>query len=143
MLVDHERLVPLSVDECWGLLASQPIGRIGLVRDGAPLVLPVNHAVSGDCIVFRTGVAAAPLPFDGEVVAFEVDGTDLVHRTGWSVLVTGTARRVVLPDGMDVPVVPWAGGDRPVLVAIVPQQITGRILTGLRVDWAQDLRGYL
>ena len=40
--------------ECWDLLASTPVGRIGVLVDSAPEIYPVNHAVDGQTIVFRT-----------------------------------------------------------------------------------------
>ena len=37
-----------------GLLASTPVGRIGVLIDSAPEVYPVNHRVDGETILFRT-----------------------------------------------------------------------------------------
>ena len=51
---------------------------------------------------------------------------------GWSVLVTGRARRVDDPDEIvalaALGLVPWAGGRRHVLVRIRPDEITGRLI---------------
>src|SRR6266508_4316639 len=45
----------LDRDECFRLLASVPVGRIAVCGPGqAPLVVPVNFALDGDVIVFRT-----------------------------------------------------------------------------------------
>lgn len=141
--MSEEHLVQLDEDDCWRLLATQPVGRIGLCRPDAPLILPVNYALVGHTIVFRTRVHAAPLPADGEHVAFEVDGLDARFHDGWSVLVTGIASHVVLPIDADVAVETWIGDDRPVLVAIDPTTISGRLLLRIEIGWAQDLRGYL
>ena len=35
----------MSPAECWRLLASTPVGRIGVLNDSAPEIYPVNHVV--------------------------------------------------------------------------------------------------
>src|SRR3546814_19119591 len=56
------------------------------------MVLPVNHAVVGHHIVFRT-LRGSLLheALMAEPVAFQVDAFDPLERTGWSVLVRGVA----------------------------------------------------
>ncbi|MEO7429615.1 MAG: pyridoxamine 5'-phosphate oxidase family protein, partial [Acidimicrobiales bacterium] len=44
----------LPPEECWSLLATVPVGRIGVLVNSAPEIYPVNHAVDGETIVFRT-----------------------------------------------------------------------------------------
>ena len=44
----------LNPGRCWELLASVPVGRVGVINDSAPEIYPVNHAVDGQTIVFRT-----------------------------------------------------------------------------------------
>jgi len=44
----------LSQKDCWELLASTPVGRIGVLNDSAPEIYPVNHVVDEHTIVFRT-----------------------------------------------------------------------------------------
>jgi hypothetical protein len=51
---DHARLEILPFDECLRLLASIPVGRAGFVADGEVVVLPVNHVVDGQDVIFRT-----------------------------------------------------------------------------------------
>ncbi|MDX1659087.1 MAG: pyridoxamine 5'-phosphate oxidase family protein [Nitriliruptorales bacterium] len=90
--LDKGQLEVLSSDECWELLAAEPVGRIAFVEAGEPTILPVNYFLDGRSIVFRTthgaklSDAALSRP-----VAFEVDAYDEDERTGWSVLVRGTA----------------------------------------------------
>jgi hypothetical protein len=66
----------------------------------------------------------------GEVVAFEVDDYDAVYHTGWSVLLTGVARVVTLPDELSrlkqLPLRPWAPGGRDDYVRISRHIVTGR-----------------
>ncbi len=44
----------LERHECLRLLASQPVGRVAVVVDAWPMIFPVNYALDGDSIVFRT-----------------------------------------------------------------------------------------
>src|SRR5437016_3606379 len=86
-------LEELSRDDCLALLRSSRVGRIALVVDEFPVVLPVNYRLvetSG-----RTWIALRTRP--GNIIerapvhaAFEIDGIDPAHQQGWSVLVRGT-----------------------------------------------------
>ena len=51
---DHAGLETLPFHVCLRLLASVPIGRVGFYADGEVVLLPVNHAVDGQDVVFRT-----------------------------------------------------------------------------------------
>ena len=116
-------------DECLRLLASVPLGRFVRVVGGAPHVVPVNHVVDGDGIVFRS---------DGRKhgrVAFEADSYDQDTRSGWSVVVHGDAEEVTRFDDPEtwtrvheLPVDPWAGGEKGHWIRIRPTSITGRRL---------------
>ena len=92
---DHRGLRVLSFEECQERLKATPVGRVALVHAGEPVVFPVNHAMDGVDVVFRTlwgsKLRAAE---DAGTVAFEVDGYDTVTETGWSVIVKGTAEVV-------------------------------------------------
>ena len=117
--------------ECWELLASTPVGRIGVLVDSAPEIYPVNHAVDGETIVFRTERGEKLRGLDrSPAVCFEVDGYDPDTRTGWSVLVKGRAREVTAPDeerrllGLDLRY--WSVGPKPRWVRIESAEVTGR-----------------
>ena len=57
------------------------------------MVLPVNHAVDGQDVVFRTAHGSKLSAAEGQaVVAFEVDACDPQTRSGWSVLVHGVRK---------------------------------------------------
>jgi uncharacterized protein len=130
--IDHAGLEPLSFDTCLELLASVHLGRIGFHADGELVILPVNHAMDGQDVVFRTS-GGSKLAAAGEqgLVAFEVDAYNEETRAGWSVLVTGRAA-VVYEDaeierlsqlGLDR----WAASaQRPFWVRIRPTSVTGR-----------------
>src|SRR5579864_9394187 len=87
----------LAPAECLRLLASVPVGRVGVTIDALPAVLPVNFVVSDGAVLFRT-VPGTKLDTAtaGAVVAFEADGYD-PPSDAWSVLVRGVARPLVGP----------------------------------------------
>lgn len=126
------RLVELLSDECWTLLGTCSVGRLAWSNPNGPTVLPVNFTVADERIVFRTSpYSAAARECDDLPVAFEADEVDPFTRSGWSVLVRGTARLVydeslVPPDSTDLDV--WAEGSRALHVVIEPREITGRRL---------------
>lgn len=123
-------LTELSEHECLRLIAPGGIGRIAFELAGRLTVVPVNFAVHGGEIVFRTAATTAIGRYGEGPVAFEVDRTDRAMHEGWSVLVSGTARRAgddetaALRTTVDV--APWADGDRELYVVITPSLITGR-----------------
>ncbi len=121
----------LRTEDCYLLLRSRSLGRVGVKLADELVVLPVFYALFDDDIVFRTApgtkLDAAVL---GTKVAFEVD--DPVP--GWSVLVTGHAEELRHPDeqskarsrlGHD-----WPAGERERLVRIRAENVTGR-----RIHW--------
>jgi nitroimidazol reductase NimA-like FMN-containing flavoprotein (pyridoxamine 5'-phosphate oxidase superfamily) len=96
--LDHSGLGVLSTEECLDRLRSARVGRIAFVSDGEPVILPVNHGMDGDAVVFRTDAGSKLIAADDELpVAFEVDGFDPDRRTGWSVLLRGVATSVLDP----------------------------------------------
>ena len=135
--VTDRELEELDVAECLRLIASGGIGRIGYSGRYGPTVMPVNYQLYEGTIVFRTtpdsttdedlrtGIANAEYK-----VAFEIDDFDTAARTGWSVLIQGSAHHVeseaerasVAGAGVD----PWPGGDRELFLRINPSRVTGR-----------------
>ena len=84
----------LDEAECLRLLASTTVGRLGFVVQERPIVLPVNYAVDGRTVVFRTGEGTVLNKAALQMVAFEVDKIDDATHTGWSVLAQGVAQDV-------------------------------------------------
>ncbi|MCB5169873.1 pyridoxamine 5'-phosphate oxidase family protein [Streptomyces bambusae] len=91
---------PLDRTEALRLLGTVSLGRVVFTQQALPAVRPVNHVVDGEDVVVRLhdGSALAgllaPADADGVVVAYEADEIDPVTHLGWSVVVTGFARRV-------------------------------------------------
>src|SRR5262249_1645588 len=127
-------LETLTRDECLELLATRGIGRISLQLGDDPAILPVNFAMLGDDVVFRTdpGAKLSAAVLRGKV-AFEVDQTQPFSHEGWSVLVVGHAEEVRDRDTLDavarLPLRPWADGVRDQVVRIRAEKVTGRRLT--------------
>ncbi len=113
-------------------MAGARVGRLAFVSQGDPVILPVNHGLDGESVVFRTANGSKLLASDSELpVAFEVDGYDADRRSGWSVMIRGVA--VTVTDPADVArlnllgVWPWADLiERTNWVRIRTYSVTGR-----------------
>ena len=127
---NERALVALSRRECLELLRTEQIGRAVFTDRAMPQILPVTYAVLGDDIVLATtSTSRLAVASEGGVLAFEVDHHDPVTRTGWSVVVTGLAYRVV--DPMEQARVlsvldPWAPGHHDLLLRLPSSVLTGR-----------------
>jgi Pyridoxamine 5'-phosphate oxidase len=119
----------LAPEECWSLMGVAGIGRVAVTVDGAPRIVPVNYAVVGDVIYFRTAVGTILNNVVSQKVAFEVDAFDSSSRSGWSVCVVGSGRP--MPEcRSDVVIDSWAPRRRELRYCIVPDEVTGRRLFG-------------
>jgi nitroimidazol reductase NimA-like FMN-containing flavoprotein (pyridoxamine 5'-phosphate oxidase superfamily) len=125
----------LSAVACDRRLRHAAVGRVGLTVDGHPEIFPVNFAMdaAGD-LYFRTDPGAKLDALrHAEVIAFEIDGFDEEHQSGWSVLVVGEAYRVADPERLEAVFAsglhPWAAGERTHVIRLVPTKVTGRILS--------------
>jgi nitroimidazol reductase NimA-like FMN-containing flavoprotein (pyridoxamine 5'-phosphate oxidase superfamily) len=122
----------ITRDECYALLRAEPIGRLAIVHGGAPKVFPVNHALDGDDVVFRTDRGSKLDIGPRAPACFEVDRFDAATRTGWDVVVSGRLEEVTEHDGerlrrvMSLRVDPWADGERTHWMRLVPRDVTGR-----------------
>jgi nitroimidazol reductase NimA-like FMN-containing flavoprotein (pyridoxamine 5'-phosphate oxidase superfamily) len=123
----------LDGDECYRLLASQQIGRLGVNAEHYPLIYPVNYGLDNGVIVIRTRAGTKLAAADHANVTFEVDEIDQRTRSGWSVLVRGLAEEVTSDHRADLVrrttgsgVTPWAPGDHGHWLRLIPQDISGR-----------------
>ncbi|HZK58775.1 MAG TPA: pyridoxamine 5'-phosphate oxidase family protein, partial [Cryobacterium sp.] len=81
----------LSEDECWELLLSASLGRLGLSVADEPEIFPVNFVAADKRLVFRTAEGTKLLELTvNNRVALETDGVG--RDEAWSVVVKGTAR---------------------------------------------------
>lgn len=99
----------LSRRECLDLLARRTVGRVVFTERALPAIRPVRYTLIGTHIVLADTEPELADRLDGQVVAFQIDqegGRDPGVRLGdtagggWSVVVTGTARRLPAPDGL-------------------------------------------
>ncbi len=129
----------LSPAECVRRLSASAVGRIALEVDGHPEIFPVNFAMDGDAVVFRTDVGtkleAVERP---QTVAFEVDGFDEESRGGWSVLVVAHPQRVrdteVIARLDQLGLEPWLPGEKHHWVRLDPLKVTGRRIHQTKPD---------
>jgi hypothetical protein len=124
----HPQLEVLTKEESEAHLVPGGIGRLVLTAPRGPLALPVNFRfVDGD-IVFRTAVDSPLAAAVGALVGFEVDHIDEAMSEGWSVVISGHARRVVAPSEQlnEFEIEPWAGGTRETVIRIKTTDISGR-----------------
>jgi nitroimidazol reductase NimA-like FMN-containing flavoprotein (pyridoxamine 5'-phosphate oxidase superfamily) len=128
----RSRLGIIERDECLRLLAGDEIGRLAVVAGNTAVVVPVNFALDGETIVFRTDAGTKLDDGPRARASFEVDCFDRERRTGWSVVATGRLEEVTPYDAATfarvrlLSVDPWAGGDKAHWMRLVPDRLTGR-----------------
>jgi uncharacterized protein len=127
----------VNTDEAFALLArgGQHVGRLVITVGGEPVVFPLNYAVDGDAIVFRTQVGTKLTGITRSLATFEVDQIDASGQ-GWTVAFEGLAQEVLdsdpeaLRDRMAaIELDTWPGGDRPHVVRIRPYRVHGTAWT--------------
>ncbi|WP_037864345.1 pyridoxamine 5'-phosphate oxidase family protein [Streptomyces sp. NRRL S-340] len=134
----------LDRQECLRLLVTTVVGRVVHTRQALPAVLPVNYRVGSDGAVLLRTAAASELAraIDGAVVAFEADEVDAATRSGWSVVVTGSASVMSDPAERGHLVADWppswVPSPREVFIRIEPELVTGRELVGGRSLYGLD-----
>jgi uncharacterized protein len=128
---DRAGLEMLHLGDCFGLLASVPVGRIAFAAGGEVVILPVSFLVDGQDVVF-TAAAGSRLATAGvgQYAGFEADCYDQVTRSGWSVVVNGlvelvdSADETARLDALGLP--PWGGAGEQAWVRIRPVTVSGR-----------------
>jgi uncharacterized protein len=133
LATDRAGLEILHLGDCFLLLKSVPVGRVGFVARGEVVILPVNFLVDGQDVVFATGAGSKLSSVEvGHYVGFEADAYDPVAKTGWSVVVNGFAE---VCDSSEeaarleaLGMAPWGGAaaDQRVWVRIRPTTVSGR-----------------
>jgi hypothetical protein len=128
----HPSLEILTREQCQAHLGAGGVGRIVFSMSRGPVALPVNFEFTDGDVVVSTDVDKATLLESLPAIGFEIDRVDESLSEGWSVLVTGTARRVDDPEELlrlsSLDLEAWAGGVRHALLCITPTEITGRVI---------------
>lgn len=130
---DPPRIVELAPAECWRLLQTEHVGRLGFLRNGQPDIVPLNYVLDGDAVVFATEAGTKLWAATRSPLAFEVDRLEPSVKSGWSVVVHGLGHEVTAADSVALvdrlhalDLSPWPGGRRDHLVRVPAQSITGR-----------------
>ena len=127
----------LTKAECFGLLATEHLGRVAIVDDRGPVVFPVNFVLDRHTVVFRTEEGTKLRAASrGSPVCFEVDGADTAAHTGWSVIVRGeiveVTERAELARLAELPLPAWVPVTAGRYVRILPAALTGRRIAAAR-----------
>jgi uncharacterized protein len=131
----HPQLQVIDREECLRLLAGDEIGRLAVISGTTPVVVPVNYALDGETVVFRSDPGSKLDHGPRARASFEVDCFDRERRTGWSVVATGRLEEVTHYDAATfarvrrLAVDPWAGGDKAHWMRLIPDRVTGRRVT--------------
>ncbi len=124
----------LGRDECLTRMATQRLGRLGVVVDGVPLVLPMQFVMDGETVVFQTNQGAKVLYAPLASVSFEVDHVDWEKGEGWSVLLQGYGADITSAldeqseELRSLSINSWAPPPADRWLKIIPRKITGRLV---------------
>jgi nitroimidazol reductase NimA-like FMN-containing flavoprotein (pyridoxamine 5'-phosphate oxidase superfamily) len=147
--MDEAWLEQLDLGTCLAHLRTEPVGRIAVIFDGRPIILPINYRLVETLDLTWIALRTRPGNLIDQVptkVSFEVDGIDPSHHRGWSVLVQGTLQAVD-PDAAGFrerfDSQPWLTAEREAWLMIEPFSISGRELHPSQQDWAFHLDAYL
>lgn len=131
-----DSLVTLTDAECRELLVTDTVGRVAFAAPSGPRIVPINYAVGQGGVEFRTTAYSELATYaPGSRVAFEIDQLDSERQRGWSVIAYGPCVRVDADDEVATTLEgegpePWAGGNRPVLLRLEIDELTGRRVGG-------------
>lgn len=149
----HESAAQMRVldnEECYRLLSTKRIGRLGINAEHYPLIFPVNYGLDRGVIVLRMGPGTKLTAAGHANVTFEVDDIDERGRSGWSVLVRGIAEEVTEAHGADLierttatGVEPWAPGDHGHWLRLIPHAVSGRRIVPGELPPIFDASAYL
>ncbi len=134
----------INTDEAFALLArgGQHVGRLVITVGGQPVIFPLNFAVDGEAIVFRTQTGTKLTGITRSLATFEVDDIDASGQ-GWTVAFEGLAQELLDADPETlreriaaIELDSWPGGDRPHVVRIRPYRVHGAAWTSAPVPAA-------
>lgn len=120
----------LSEQECLELLAGEEFGRLAYHLADEVHIAPLNYALDGRRVVFRTAEGSKLLGVVMNTdVAFEIDRIDDGAEAAWSVIVRGAARILEGQEHRDADNLrlrPWVSSAKHHVVAIDLAEISGR-----------------
>lgn len=120
--------VTLIAHECWDALRSEEFGRLAYSLDGEVHIVPINYAVDGTRLVFRTAAGSKmKAVMEGGQVAFEIDSFE--GEWAQSIVVRGHLSEMTGSEAQfadQLPLRPWLDTHKPHVCAITAYTITGR-----------------
>ncbi len=148
---DKSEMDVLSSSECYQMLGARHIGRLGVVAELYPLIIPVNYALDRDVVVIRTAPGSTVARAEHANVTFQVDEMNFTNASGWSVLLRGQAESLTAEHSEELiertratGVEPWAPGERNHWMRIIPHGISGRRITpGEDLQWQLGSAAYM
>ncbi|MFN8192846.1 MAG: pyridoxamine 5'-phosphate oxidase family protein [Nocardioidaceae bacterium] len=118
----------MTTEECWDLIRTQEFGRMAFHLAEQVHITPINYAVDGESLLFRTAEGSKLLAVVmNPDIAFEID--DYSDDQAWSVIIRGTARQLDELEehrAENVPLRPWVPTIKYNVVEITPTEISGR-----------------
>jgi nitroimidazol reductase NimA-like FMN-containing flavoprotein (pyridoxamine 5'-phosphate oxidase superfamily) len=126
--VNQDIVTDLTLEECWDLLRAQQLGRLAFHLAEQVHITPVNYAVDGETLLFRTGEGSKLLAvLMNDDVAFEIDEHN--ESWAWSVVLRGRAELLdehTAHRADEVPLHTWISTPKYNVVRITPTEISGR-----------------
>lgn len=120
----------LSEEECWERLGGTEFGRLAYHLADEVHIAPINYAVDGQTLVFRTAEGSKLLGVVMNTdVAFEIDDVDEEAESAWSVIARGAARILEGQEARDADNLrlrPWVDTRKFNVVSIAVSELTGR-----------------
>lgn len=116
--------------ECWELLAAQHFGRLAYHLINEVHLVPINYLAQPETsrLLFRTAQGSKLLGVAmHHDVAFEIDHVG--DNQAWSVVARGRAVELdgaSARDALALPIRSWVPNEKPAVVAIEVNQVTGR-----------------
>ena len=126
--MNDEVVTELTLEECWQMLRDEEFGRLAYRLVDEVHITPINYAVDGGTLLFRTAEGNKLLAVAmGSEVAFEIDRYG--EESARSVVVRGSAR--LLPEDEahradNLPLRPWVPTLKYNVVEIQPNVVSGR-----------------
>ncbi len=122
------RVATMSPADCWDLLRRVELGRLAYHHGAGIQIAPINYAVAGQHIVFRTaqGSKLAGILSNGDV-AFEID--EVTDEAAMTVVCRGhavelTGEQALMVDQLRLR--PWVKSVKSHVIAIRVDEISGR-----------------
>ena len=125
---DDDVITVLTAEQCWEVLRTEEFGRLAFRLVDEIHITPINYAVDGDVLLFRSAEGSKLLGVVmGSPVAFEVDQYD--EEWARSIVIRGKTRLLDEHEehrAENVPLRAWVPTLKYNVVEIIPEVVSGR-----------------